>query len=119
MTEHKQQRVFGYGPIGGREYHDYTIMGREFKLTIKNWNEEKQEYDEEDFLTGKLLPGFESFTTKRRGRRLFASPRQRKATGRRTRRQKRAKTGKPRLVYKLVLRDRNKYLPNGRLKETV
>ena len=102
MTEHKQQRVFGYGPIGGREYHDYTIMGREFKLTIKNWNEEKQEYDEEDFLTGKLLPGFESFTTKKQ-----------------TRWQKRAKTGKPRLVYKLVLRDRNKYLPNGRLKETV
>lgn len=100
--EHKQQRVFGYGPVRDVTFHNRIIRGREFKLTIKTWNEERQAYDEEDFFPGKLLPGFESKTTHKT-----------------TRHQRRAKTGKPILVFKQVYRDRNKYLPNGRLKETV
>lgn len=102
MTEHKQQRVFGYGDFRDVTFHNRIIRGREFKLTIKNWNEGLGKYDEEDFFPGKLLPGFESFTTKKK-----------------TRGQVRAKVGKKIMVFKQIYRDRNKYDANGRLRENV
>lgn len=100
MTEHKQQRIIGYGPVGEREFHDYILRGRELQVTVKNWNEEPGAWEEETMLLGKLVPGFESKTTEKK-----------------TRHQRRAKTGKKILVYKKVLKDRSKYHADGRRKE--
>lgn len=99
MTEHKQQRVVGYGPIGGREFHDYTLLGRELQVTVKNYDEKTGKWEEETMLLGKLVPGIESTTTKKK-----------------TRHQRRPKTGKKILVFKKVLKDRSKYHADGRRK---
>ena len=95
MTQ--QRKKLSYGAITRKVFHNRILFGRKVLLNIEVQNEEGEWEKISPIETPFIAPGFKSKTTKKQ-----------------TRWQKRAKTGKPVLVYRQKHRERNKYAPNGR-----